>query len=90
MDPHIGCHHSAGRFLLHPQLCCANASSSSGNYEDGLESPLTELGLIKATGRRDGFRFVRGPKPSLSCGVFGYAVTDYWERSFPAVEYAFL
>ena len=58
---------------------------SNGNHEDGLESPLTELGLIKPTGRRDGFRFVRGPKPSLSSSVFGYAVTDYWERSFPAV-----
>ena len=53
-----------------------------------MESPLTELGLIKTnTGRRDGFRFVRGPKPSLSSrSVFGYAVTDYWERSFPAAN----
>ena len=48
-----------------------------------MESPLTELGLIKPTGRRDGFRFVRGPKPSLGSGVFGYAVTDYWRRHFP-------
>ena len=60
----------------------AQAPSASGNYEDGLESPLTELGLIRATGRRDGFRFVRGPKPSLGSGVFAYAVTDYWERNF--------
>ena len=37
----------------------------NSGFEDGLESPLTELGLIKPTGRRDGFRFVRGPKPSL-------------------------
>ena len=27
---------------------------------------------------------MRGPKPSLSSSVFGYAVTDYWERNFPA------
>ncbi len=54
-----------------------------GSYEDGLESPLIELGLIKPTGRRDGFRFVRGPKPSLGAGVFGYAVTAFWNRSFP-------
>ena len=40
------------------------ASRPAGN-DDALESPLTELGLIKAIGRRDGFRFVRGPKPSL-------------------------
>lgn len=56
--------------------------SIHGGYEDGLECPLTELGLIKATGRRDGFRFVRGPKPSLGPGVFGYAVTQYWNKYF--------
>ena len=60
--------------------------SAHSGYEDGLESPLTELGLIKPTGRRDGFRFVRGPKPSLGAGVFGYAVADYWERHFPATN----
>ena len=52
------------------------------SYEDSLESPLTELGLIKPTGRRDGFRFVRGPKPSLGSGVVCYAVTDFWQRTF--------
>ena len=57
--------------------------SGNGGFEDGLESPLTELGLIKPTGRRDGFRFVRGQKPSLGPGVFCYAVTDYWRRHFP-------
>ena len=36
------------------------SGSGSQHYEDGLESPLTELGLIRATGRRDGFRFNRG------------------------------
>ena len=51
------------------------------SYEDGLESPLTELGLIKPTGRRDGFRFARGPKTSLGVGVFCYAVADYWNRT---------
>ena len=58
-------------------------SGNNSGYEDGLESPLTELGLIKATGRRDGFRFVLGSKPSLGPGVFGYAVADYWRRNFP-------
>ena len=53
------------------------------NYEDALESPLTELGLIRSVGRRDGFRFVRGPKPSLGPGVFSYAVTDFWENYSP-------
>ena len=60
------------------------ALSPPGNasYEDSLDSPLTELGLIRPSGRRDEFRFVRGPKPSLGPGVFCYAVTDFWNRSF--------
>ena len=45
-----------------------------------LESPLIELGLIKATGKRDGFRFVRGPKLTLGDGVFAYALLDFWSR----------
>ena len=56
------------------------------NYEDALESPLIELGLIKSDGSRDGFRFVRGPKPSLGPGVFCYAVTDYWGRTSSAAN----
>ncbi|MCY4353900.1 MAG: DUF4007 family protein [Truepera sp.] len=60
--------------------------SCHAGYEDALESPLTELGLIKSVGRRDGFRFVRGPKPSLGCGVFVYAVTDFWNRHSPDVH----
>ena len=45
-----------------------------------LESPLVELGLLKATGKRDGFRFVRGPKLTLGEGVFAYATLDFWSR----------
>ncbi len=58
----------------------AQPVSRRANYEDSLESPLTELGLIRSTGGRDGFRFVRGPKPSLGSGVFGYAITDFWSH----------
>ena len=36
--------------------------------DDALESPLTELGIIKPLDEIDGFRFVRGPKPSLGNG----------------------
>jgi Protein of unknown function (DUF4007) len=53
------------------------ASGESGQ-EDVLESPLTELSLIKAMGKRDGFRFIRGAKPSLGSGVFAYALNDFW------------
>ena len=54
--------------------------SGQASHEDTLESPLTELGLVRLVGKRDGFRFVRGRKPSLSDGVFSYAVTDFWSR----------
>ena len=64
----------------------AQPTSRQASYEDSLESPLVELGLIKPTGRRDGFRFVRGPKPSLRAGVFCYAVTDFWSRSFSSAN----
>ena len=47
--------------------------------ETGLESQLVELGLIE-TLSRDRSRFVIGPKPTLSPGVFCYAVSEYWER----------
>jgi hypothetical protein len=53
------------------------ASGQAGN-DDALESPLTELGLIKAIGKRDGFRFVRGPKSTLGDGAFIYALLDFW------------
>jgi hypothetical protein len=55
------------------------ASGLAGN-DDALESPLTELGLIKAIGKRDGFRFVRGPKSTLGDGVFVYALLDFWTQ----------
>ena len=52
--------------------------SGKASHEDTLESPLTELGLIRPVGRQDGFRFVRGRKPTLGAGVFCYAVTHFW------------
>jgi hypothetical protein len=54
-------------------------SGHAGN-DDALESPLTELGLIKAVGKRDNFRFVRGRKPTLGNGVFIHALLDFWSR----------
>ena len=51
-------------------------------HDGALESPLTELGLIKAIGKRDGFRFVRGPKSTLGDGVFVYALIDFWNRNY--------
>ena len=55
-------------------------SSERESHEDALESPLTELGLIRPVGRRDEYRFVRGRKPTLGAGVFCYAVTSFWSH----------
>lgn len=64
-------------------------------HDDALESPLTELGLIKAIGKKDGFRFVRGSKSTLGDGIFTYALIDFWTRysnvstlSFEAIAHA--
>lgn len=63
-------------------------SRQAGN-DDALESPLTELGLIKAIGKRDGFRFVRGPKSTLGDGVFVYALLDFWGHYSNAATLSF-
>ena len=73
----------------------ARQLSAKAGHDDALESPLTELGLIKAIGKKDGFRFVRGPKTTLGGGVFTYALIDFWSRysnaatlSFEAIAHA--
>lgn len=67
----------------------AEPSASKVGAEDSLESPLTELGLIKAVGRRDGFRLARGPKSTLGDGVFVYALIDFWSRYSKAATLSF-
>lgn len=67
----------------------AQQSSGQSGHDDALESPLTELGLIKAIGKRDGFRFVRGSKSSLGDGVFVYALLDFWSRYTKAATLSF-
>ncbi len=57
--------------------------SGKTGHDDALESPLTELGLIRAIGKNDGFRFARGPKSTLGDGIFAYALVDFWVRFFP-------
>jgi hypothetical protein len=63
-------------------------TTKAGN-EDTLESPLTELGLIKPIGKRDGFRFARGPKSTLDDGVFTFALLDFWARHSKASTLSF-
>lgn len=67
----------------------ARQPSGKIGHDDALESPLTELGLIKAVGKKDGFRFVRGPKPTLGHGVFVYALLDFWSRYSSAATLSF-
>lgn len=74
----------------------ARQPSNRSGHDDALESPLTELGVIKAIGKNDAFRFVRGPKSTLGDGVFAYALVDFWSRfnsnaatlSFEAIAHA--
>ena len=61
----------------------ARQPSGKAGHDDALESPLTELGLIKAIGKKDGFRFVRGPKTTLGDGVFTCALIEFWSRYAP-------
>ena len=53
----------------------------AGPNEDTLECPLTELSLLRTVSRRNGFQFARGPKPTLSHGMFAYALTEFWRRA---------
>jgi len=54
-------------------------ASSKVTFEEALESPLTELNLIKPVGKRDGFRFVYGPKTTLGNGIFLFALVEFWQ-----------
>lgn len=67
----------------------ARRPTAKTGHDDALESPLTELGLIKAVGKKDGFRFVRGPKSTLGDGVFTFALLDFWSRYSDASTLAF-
>ena len=64
----------------------ARQAAGKTGHDDVLESPLTELGIIKALNEKDGFRFVRGPKSTLGNGVFIYALLDFWDRYYRAAN----
>ena len=52
--------------------------SGTGSPEDFAEPMLGELGLISEEPKGT-FAFRRGPKPTLSDGMFVYALIDFWE-----------
>ena len=64
----------------------AHRPKGNASHEDSLESPLTELGLIRSREDHQGLRFVRGRKPSLGSGVFTFAVTEFWRNHSPSVR----
>ena len=53
---------------------------SGGTPEDYAEPMLAELGLIYEE-HRGHFAFRRGPKATLSDGMFTYALLDYWKTA---------
>lgn len=62
----------------------AQPPSSKSTFEDEVESPLTELGLLTQQAR-DRFRFIRGQKRSLGAGAFGYALAQFWRTQSPGL-----
>ena len=54
------------------------SESTKKTLEDVAESPLTELGLIKSVGKRDGFRILQGAKPTLGTGVLIHSLVEFW------------
>ena len=68
----------------------AKPSTPKISPEDALECPLAELGLIKAVGKRDSFRLVRGSKPTLGNGVFLYALISFWRNSQAQLPFDFI
>src|SRR5690606_7334125 len=58
----------------------AKPISGKETHEDAMESPLTELGLIKAIGKKDGFRMVKNEKNTLGVGVFTYSLLEFWSE----------
>jgi hypothetical protein len=53
------------------------AARIGGSEEESLESLMCELGLLQPIGKRDGFIFARGPKPTLPDAVFLYALVEF-------------
>jgi Protein of unknown function (DUF4007) len=61
------------------------ARRSENSIEDAAEPLLAELGLVRDVRPGGWFEFVRGPKPTLPDGVFGYALSSFWNRHHDGV-----
>jgi hypothetical protein len=58
--------------------------TAGGTPEDFAEPMLGELGLISEE-YKGHFSFRRGPKATLTDGMFAYALADFWESAAPGV-----
>ena len=54
--------------------------TSKDSFEDFAEPMLSELGLLYESEGRGQFSFRRGPKLTLTQGMFAYILLDYWEK----------
>jgi len=52
-------------------------AGKASSVEDVIECPLGELALIQGA-KGGNYHLIRGPKPSLSPGVFAYALDSFW------------
>jgi hypothetical protein len=50
------------------------------SIEDAAEPLLAELGLVRNVRSGGWYELVRGPKPTLPDGVFGYALGSFWKQ----------
>ena len=81
--------HSNSTSIFFCILYVPTRGAKGGILEDNLDSPLTELNLIRRSGERvldgqDGKRepvytFDRDPKPKISQPLFAYCLNDFWE-----------
>lgn len=58
--------------------------AAGGTPEDFAEPMLGELGLISEE-HKGQFSFRRGPKATLTDGMFAYALADFWETAAPGL-----
>lgn len=56
--------------------------SQSGYNDDSIESPLSELALIKPLNKNGFYAPNRGPKPTLSIGVFLLCLSEFWKENY--------
>ena len=72
-----------GDILCLMRTYAPKGDSGRGLQEDGLESPLVELGLIQQVDVGAAFQFRRGPKSTLPDHVFLYGLLRFWQTLYP-------